>query len=311
MHSTVGFAATLIHAVKVRGRFTDYEGTIIYDQDHPERSSVSAVIRTKSINTDMDFRDNHLRSPDFFDVKTYPTIEFTSDRVIPRRGGATVFGTLRMHGVSKRVRLPAKLVLAPYTSGSAVGVAFSAELRLSRKDYGIAGTNAFNPDYDPVTSVLGDSVDVLLELDAIRQSVASWPLGGGTPPGVADTVNRVLRKNGVDAAIAAYRQLRATQPTAFDYAPWQLDLLGQQVAERGNLPGAIAILQLNASQFADSAWVLETLALTQAQANDTVGALATYRRALEKSPHSPHAREMVRHLELLTRASAQRPGSHQ
>jgi polyisoprenoid-binding protein YceI len=98
MHSTVGFATTLLGGVKVRGRFNEYDATIVFDPAHPERSSVSAIIQAKSINTDMKFRDDHLRSPDFFDVDHYPTIQFVSERVVPRRGVAIVSGTLTMQG---------------------------------------------------------------------------------------------------------------------------------------------------------------------------------------------------------------------
>ncbi|MFL5561014.1 MAG: YceI family protein [Gemmatimonadaceae bacterium] len=305
MHSTVGFATTLMGAVKVRGRFTAYGATIIFDSEHPERSSVSAVIQAKTINTDMDFRDDHLRSPDFFDVEQFPTIEFTSERVAPRRGGGvTISGVLRMHGVSRHVSFPAKMVLAPYTVGSTRGVAFAADLRLSRKDYGIAGTNKFNPDYNPLTSMLSDSVEVLLELDAIRAGYATRTLGMGTPPGVADTLNRVLQAHGAAEAIRTYQSLRASQPAAFNYEAWQLDLLGRQLAERGDLNSALAILAFNAEESPGSEGVLEALGEAQAMANDAPAALATYQRALAKFPRSTDAREMVRHLERLPRAAA-------
>ena len=300
MHSTIAFASTILGAIKVRGRFNVYDATIICDPKHPERSSVTAVIQAKSINTDMSFRDDHLRSPDFFDVKRFPTIEFTSDRVVRAPGGATVSGMLTMHGVSRRVTFPAKMVLAPRVSaGNNAGVAFSAELKLSRKDFGIAGDNKFNPDYDPVTNMLSDSVGILLELDAIRSGYIGRTLGTGTPPGVADTVNRVLAAHGVAAALESYRTLKATQPTVFRFTAGQLDVIGHQLAERGQLHDAVEILQANAELFADTPGVLESLGETQALANDTSGALETYRRALAKFPDSASAREMVRHLEQL------------
>jgi polyisoprenoid-binding protein YceI len=298
MHSSVAFASTILGAVKVRGRFTSYDATIICDPAHPERSSVSAIIQATSLTTDMDFRDNHLRSPDFFDVKRFPTIEFTSDRVVPTRDGATVSGMLMMHGVSRRITFPAKMLVSPRASPGQNGmVAFSAELKLSRADFGIAGTNTFNPDYNPLTTVLSDSVAIVLELDATRQRYADRRLGGGTPPGVADTVNRVLRARGVPAAIETFQTLRATQPTAFRFSTGQLDVIGHQLAERGALRDAVAILTFNAGLFGDTPGVLESLGESQALANDPAGALDTYRRALSKFPNSSSAREMVRHLE--------------
>ena len=298
MHSSVAFASTILGAVRVRGRFTSYDATIICDPKHPERSSVSAVIQATSITTDMGFRDNHLRSPDFFDVKQFPTIEFTSDRVVPTPGGATVSGMLTMHGVSRRVTFPAKMLLAPRVSaGNSGQVAFSAEIKLSRADFGIAGTNKFNPDYNPLTTVLSDSVEIVLELDATHDRYLDHKLGTGTPPGVADTVNRVLRARGVPAALETFRTLRAEQPTAFRFTAGQLDVIGHQLAERGELHDAMTILTFNAGLFADTPGVLESLGETQALANDTVGALDTYRRALSKFPNSSSAREMVRRLE--------------
>jgi hypothetical protein len=285
--------------VKVRGRFTAYDGTVIYDAKHPERSSVSAIIEAKTVNTDMSFRDDHLRSPDFFDVEHFPTIEFVSDRVVPRRDGLTVSGMLTMHGVSRPVSFPAKLALAPYKVGNTVGVAFSAELRVSRKDYGIAGTNKFNPDYNPLTNMLSDSVDIQLDIDAIRSGYADRTLGTGKPPGVADTINRVLGAHGVDAAIATYHQLRETAPTNFNFGAYQLDLLGHQLAERGDIASAIAIYKLNVEQYENTGGVLESLGEAQASVNDTAAALATFRRAREKFPNSANAREMVRRLERL------------
>jgi polyisoprenoid-binding protein YceI len=299
MHSTVGFATTLLGGVKVRGRFNEYDATIVFDPAHPERSSVSAIIQAKSINTDMKFRDDHLRSPDFFDVDHYPTIQFVSERVVPRRGLAIVSGTLTMHGVSRAISFPAKMALAPYKVGTTVGVAFAAELRINRKDFGIAGTNKFNPDYNPLTNMLSDSVDILLEVDAIREGYADRRLAGGTPPGIADTVNRVLVARGIDAAVSTYRALHSSQPTMFDFTPYQLDLLGHQLAERGELANAVVVHRLNVEQYADSAGVLESLAESQALGNDGAGALTTYRRAMAKFPQSANAREMVRRLERL------------
>ena len=124
MHSTVAFASTIIGAVKVRGRFTDYDATIICDTIHPERSSVTAVIKAASITTDMAFRDDHLRSPDFLDTKQFPTIEFVSDGVSRIKGGLRVTGMFTMHGVTRRLTFPAKMLLAPRHHGTTVTTAF-------------------------------------------------------------------------------------------------------------------------------------------------------------------------------------------
>ena len=78
MHSTVGFTARILRFEKVRGRFRRYDVALTYDSAHLERSSVTAIIVAKSIDTDMDFRDNHLRSPDFFPPTAFPPSSFTA-----------------------------------------------------------------------------------------------------------------------------------------------------------------------------------------------------------------------------------------
>src|SRR5689334_11290825 len=76
-HSIVEFSVGFALA-RVKGRFPDTHGTILYDPEHPERSSISVVIETKTIDTGWPHRDEHLRTDDFFDVEKYPTITFQS-----------------------------------------------------------------------------------------------------------------------------------------------------------------------------------------------------------------------------------------
>jgi Uncharacterized conserved protein len=296
-HSQIGFATTILGAVKVRGRFGDYESTVIYDPAHPSLSSVSTVIQATSLNTDMEFRDNHLRSPDFFDVKTYPTIEFHSESVVPRGRKLLISGPLTMHGVTRPVSFLADVQIPPLKRGSDVNTAFSAQLRLSRADFRIAGTNKFNPDYNPLTTMLGDSVEITLELYGIHPSYADRSFSKGPPPGVADTIYKTLQSSGVAAALDLYKALKASQPSAYSFSPGQLNLIGRKLAERGAFPGAIGVLRFNTIMFSDTRGVLESLGEVQAMSNDRAGALATYRLALSRFPGSTSAREMVRRLE--------------
>lgn len=298
-HSSVAFSVTILGAVKVRGRFTDYESTLIYDPAHPERSSVSTVIQAPSLTTDMSFRDNHLRTPDFFDVKQFPTIEFSSDRVTATKGGLSVSGTLTLHGVSQHVTFPAAVVLPPTSNPWATQVGFSAELRISRQAFGIAGTNKFNSSFNPLASMISDSVDIRLDLFAQRENYTDRVLGLGKPPGVADTVRRELDAHGVEPALGLYQRLRAEQPAAFEFGAGQLDLIGHRLAEQGRVSDAIRVLRFNADLVAETSGVLESLGSALALANDRAGALATYRRALDRFPGSAGARAMARWLEHL------------
>lgn len=297
-HSSIEFTARILRIVKVRGRFHDWSATVIYDPARPERSSVTAVIVTKSIDTDMPFRDDHLRSPDFLDVTTYPTIVFQSDSVALSAGGVLrTVGRLSMHGVTRRVVIPFTVVLAPSvdtTSGSA-RVAFEGSIRLSRSDFGIAGTNKFNPSYDPATNLLADSVDVSLEMLAIREGYLRGGYSPGPPPPIADRVWTVINAQGVDSAIGLYRALRARDSTAYNFGARQLDVLGHRLIQLNRPKEALKVLIVNAERF-PQAGEYESLGEAYAFADDRTRALDCYRRAAALDPTDATAAEMVRRL---------------
>ncbi|HEV8240370.1 MAG TPA: YceI family protein [Thermoanaerobaculia bacterium] len=112
-HSTVSFQVR--HFVtKVRGQFDAFQGSVRMDPQHPETGSVEFTIDAKSIDTDSPKRDEHLRSPDFFDVANNPQITFKSKKVVPLAAGRfAVGGTLTMRGVAREVTLPVEVLGAP------------------------------------------------------------------------------------------------------------------------------------------------------------------------------------------------------
>ena len=105
-HTEIGFSISHMVISKVKGKFTDFAGTITYDADNVGASSVELTIQTASIDTNNADRDAHLRNPDFFDADKHPTITFKSSRVATRDGGFVASGKLLMHGVTREVELP-------------------------------------------------------------------------------------------------------------------------------------------------------------------------------------------------------------
>src|SRR5258705_5014300 len=106
MHSEVAFQVRHL-LTKVRGRFTELAGTVVFDQEHPEQSSASLTIEASSVDTGTPDRDTHLRSDDFFAVGNFPTLTFASSRAF-KTGDDTydVVGTLTIRGVAKEIALP-------------------------------------------------------------------------------------------------------------------------------------------------------------------------------------------------------------
>ncbi len=106
VHSNIGFSVKHLMVSTVRGNFTDFMGEIMLDPMDMTKSSVMVTIKTASISTDNEGRDNHLKSPDFFDVANNPKVTFKSSRIEKKGDAYVAHGMLTLRGVSKEVALP-------------------------------------------------------------------------------------------------------------------------------------------------------------------------------------------------------------
>lgn len=118
----------------VKGRLTGATGTIVVDEESPERSRVEAEIAASSIDTGMGMRDHHLRAPDFLDVVRYPVVSFRSTRVEQRgEQRLAVIGDLTIRGVSREVSLDATI---DRREPSAL-ITATATTTIARRDFGV------------------------------------------------------------------------------------------------------------------------------------------------------------------------------
>ena len=165
MHSEVAFQVRHL-LTKVRGRFTEFAGTVVLDQEHPERSSASLTIDASSVDTGTPDRDNHLRSDDFFAVGTYPTLTFTSSQVV-KTGDDTydVVGTLTIRGVAEEITLPVTYLGTAKDPWGNVRAGFETSLTLNRKDFGLT----WNAALETGGFLVGDEVRINLSIQAIAQ----------------------------------------------------------------------------------------------------------------------------------------------
>ena len=150
----------------VKGSFTDFDAVVGIDRADPSRSTVEFTIRAASINTGEASRDEHLRSPDFFESAKYPTISFKSQTVTPK--SATRFdvtGDLTMHGVTKKVTLPVEFNGFGKDARGNERAGFTIETVVDRKDYGIT----WNRILDEGGVLLGDEVKVSVELQMVKK----------------------------------------------------------------------------------------------------------------------------------------------
>ncbi|HYC87650.1 MAG TPA: YceI family protein [Thermoanaerobaculia bacterium] len=147
------------------GRFRDFDATVMIDRATPANSSVEFTIQAASIDTGEASRDEHLRSPDFFEASKYPTISFKSEKVVAKSPTKfDVTGNLTMHGVTKRVTLPVEF-RGFMNDGRNDRAGFGIETTLDRKDYGIT----WNRILDEGGVLLGDEVKVDIELQLTKK----------------------------------------------------------------------------------------------------------------------------------------------
>ena len=164
-HSEVSFQVRHL-VTRVRGHFTDFSGTVQFDEERPERSSASFEVSAASIDTGTADRDQHLRSEDFFFVDRYPTLTFVSSRVSRRSAREfDVAGTLTIRGVAREVTLPVTYLGAANDPWGNARVGFETEITVNRKDFGLT----WNAVLEAGGFVVGDDVKIGITVQAIAQ----------------------------------------------------------------------------------------------------------------------------------------------
>lgn len=164
-HSRVTFSIRHMFS-KVPGTFDAFSGTIQLDPDKPAAASTQVEIEAKSINTNVERRDNDLRSPNFFDVEKYPTISFVSTGVKDLGSGKLeVAGNLTMHGVTKPVTLAAALLGSGPGMNGETRAGFEATTTIDRKQFGIIWNRQLDQGM-----LLGDDVAIQIDIEAVAQA---------------------------------------------------------------------------------------------------------------------------------------------
>jgi len=166
-HTTIEFKIRHLMISWVKGVFTEAQGTAVTNEADLTKSSVQIQIKTASINTNNKKRDDHLRSPDFFDVATYPVMTFVSKKVVVADGKPLeIVGDLTIHGVTREVALEvedfSQTVTDPWGN---IRRGATASTKINRKDYGLT----WNKALEAGGVVVGDEVRISLEVEFIRE----------------------------------------------------------------------------------------------------------------------------------------------
>jgi polyisoprenoid-binding protein YceI len=150
-HSFVLFRIKHMDVGHVYGRFNEPNGTITIDDADPSKSSFTLELQTQKVDTGIQKRDDHLRSPDFFNAKQFPAIKFTSKEVKKTDKGYEVTGDLALHGVTKSITFTIEQT-GQGSMGPRQIIGFETTVDLKRTDFGMK--NMVGPAADDVRLII-------------------------------------------------------------------------------------------------------------------------------------------------------------
>ncbi len=164
-HSSVDFSIRHMMISTVRGTFERFSGTVEADEANPTAALVDVQIEVASINTRDEKRDAHLRSPDFFDVDTYPSISFKSKRV-ERTNDDTgkLIGDLTIKDVTREVVLDVEYAGQSRSPWGTTSAGFSATTKINRKDWGLN----WNVALETGGVLVADEVKIHIEVELVK-----------------------------------------------------------------------------------------------------------------------------------------------
>lgn len=165
-HSTAQFTVRHLGISNVTGSFTKVSGSVVLNDKDVTQSQVAASIDVSSVDTRVEARDKDLRSPHFFDVEKYSTIEFKSTRIVSSGGKLQVIGDLTIHGTTHEVTLdvdgPTPEMTDPW-GNSRRGI--SATTTINRRDFNLVYNNLLKTG----EAVVGDNVKIQIDAEMVKK----------------------------------------------------------------------------------------------------------------------------------------------
>ena len=159
-HSKIGFEATHLVIATVEGRFKKFEGTIVIDEKL-SKSKANLDVDVASLDTDNTQRDDHLKSPDFFDTANSPKLLFVTKKIVGSADKLKIVGDLTIKGKTKEVALDVKYLGDVNDAYGNHKVVFSAEGKINRKDFGLNWSSMVEAG-----PVVGDQIKLTIKIEA-------------------------------------------------------------------------------------------------------------------------------------------------
>lgn len=166
VHTTAEFKVRHMMITNVKGQFTGITGMLSLDENDVTKSHVEASIDAATINTREADRDAHLKSADFLDVEKFPTLTFSSSRVIRKGDGELeVDGDLTIHGVTRKVVFAVEGPTAPGKDPwGNIRIGWTATTKIKRGDFGLT----WNAALETGGILVGDEVTITFDVEAVK-----------------------------------------------------------------------------------------------------------------------------------------------
>ena len=160
VHSSLVFKVKHLGVAYVYGRFNDLNGTLTIDENNPKNSSVQASVRAANVDTNHDKRDNHLRSPDFFNAEEHAMVSFQSTS-FERTGSDTytVKGNLTLLGVTRPIEVSVRHTGSGKDPWGGFRTGYETTFAINRSDFGM----------DYLLKGVSDEVTIFMAVEAVRQ----------------------------------------------------------------------------------------------------------------------------------------------
>ncbi|EQA38893.1 YceI-like domain protein [Leptospira inadai serovar Lyme str. 10] len=165
-HTSVGFKVRHLAISNVPGTFREYSGKFAFDEKTNSVTGLEVTIQSASISTSDADRDKHLKGKDFFDASNFATISFKAIKAVIKKGGVSkVDGELTIKGITKPVVLEVKYVGSAKDPWGNTHLAFEAETKINRKDFGLT----WNKTLETGGVLVGEEVSIRIEGEAVPE----------------------------------------------------------------------------------------------------------------------------------------------
>jgi polyisoprenoid-binding protein YceI len=168
-HTHLQFTVRHMMLAKVRGSFEKFNGAVNLDEANPANTSIDIQIETASVNTRDPQRDTHLRSPDFFNVETFPTMSFKSKKVnVTGDSTAILTGDLTIRDITREVKMDIEFLGKSTSPWGTQNAGFEAKTKILREDWGLT----WNVALETGGWLVGKEVEISIELELVNQPEA-------------------------------------------------------------------------------------------------------------------------------------------